>query len=73
MLLETEGANWYRSINNIFQKHRGGRDSFSFGKFDAVDLALGKRPKRFVLNRMPVRHVDTMCSIGNRGILFSRF
>lgn len=72
MLLKTEGANWYkRSINNIFQKHREVRDSFSLGKFDAMDLAFRERPKVFVLNRITVRHVDTMCSRGNRGILFS--
>ena len=30
IFLEAECANWYeRSINNIFQKHRGGRVSFS--------------------------------------------
>lgn len=60
MLLEAEGANWYkRRINNIFQKHRRGRDSFSFGKCGAMDLALGGRAKGFVLNRITVRRVDT--------------
>lgn len=71
MLLEAESVNQdKRSINNIFQKHRRRRDSFLFGEYGAVDLALGERAKGCVLNRITGRHVDTMCSIRNRTFFF---
>lgn len=57
MLLEAEGANWYK--RTTFSRSTEDGDSFSLGKCGAMDLAFKEKAKGFVLNRITVSHVDT--------------